>query len=213
MIEIHRGLAIGTATMACAVASTPATAQIRATETVPVIVVLEVAADPPLNMQVVKPISFGRVTIPNKAKPDTVCSYQLGTSASAAVATSDQYAPTTITGRTPNGCQALAASHSPGNIQVRCDPGRQMSIAVGVASTKIANLTYVDTGPVALSGADPTIQFVKNHTTTCKPGKTGQAGEAMELSIGGTLAVRRDDALPVGKVLEVARITVSLAYP
>ncbi|WP_156139708.1 hypothetical protein [Sphingomonas sp. 35-24ZXX] len=122
--------------------SVDAHAQISARANVNIGVVLEDAPPPPLELTVERPLSFGRVNIPNQIEVGTTCFYVI----------TPQGAPNPgmrVSQIRPNGTSGVGGGcgvvspHSTGLVRLRCENGRSINYRISIRRDSTPFINHV----------------------------------------------------------------------
>lgn len=195
----------------------PAAAQVRDSAVLTAGVELEQAADPPLQMTVVRQLDFGKVTIPNQfRKADSICQYSYAAEGGVFLA---EIAEPTIapTGTTASGCRYVTRGDV-GVIAITCVARQPIRFLVTVRGSTIAGLTFTVGALAKIANADGSqADFFAAGAASANCFPSGAAPPSpvvtRHISLGGTLMVQRGNDLPTGRRIEVGRMVVEAQYP
>ncbi|MET0371326.1 MAG: hypothetical protein ABW039_08110 [Sphingobium sp.] len=201
-----------------ALAALPADAQVRntASASLPAFVQMEQAGDPPLQLAVVNPVDFGRVTIPNQFRSaEAVCEYKQTVDAGRLL--SEPGAPfTSDSGVTTSGCRFIQTG-AIGKLALTCLAQSNLMLTMTYRSGTVAGLTLVAAERIRVADADGANAQIFPATSgriRCFPTSTLPASSVMtrHISFGGVLRIRRVNDMPVGNRVEAGTILVEAQY-
>lgn len=197
----------------------PTIAQVRDTVTVPVIVQMEQAPDPPLEMALVRPLSFGTVIIPNQLRRrDAICEYSLTPASNALVGESPGSAGLGNIA-TASGCR-FATLGNAGVVSISCEARRAMQFTVTVSAgrDRPAGLVLGGAGPFPAFIANPDLSqgegFIDGQSRLCFPSGATPASPVVvrHIFIGGRITVQAGQNMPTGRNIEIGSIVVEARY-
>ncbi|MET0371327.1 MAG: hypothetical protein ABW039_08115 [Sphingobium sp.] len=210
------------AAIMAALGTMPALAQIRETMRVPVVVQLEQAADPPLELSLVRSLDFGIVTIPNQfVRRDATCEYT-------AAATDFANGTFTMTEGSSRILPGSATSESGCHIStvggvavvaIRCEARRNILFTFSLSRVSISGLVLQPRLTAKLANVDGSqADFFANPGSAsgkpCFPTSATPPTPVVtrQLSIGGSITVQAGQSLPTGRRIDAGAIVLEALY-
>lgn len=209
------------ALIAAFMSAMPAGAQIRDSQLVPAVVQLEQAPDPPLAMTLVRPLDFGKVTIPNRFfRANAVCEYR-ATANQGLTGSVEMFEGSLLLAgsqTSPSGCHVV----TPGNvgvIAITCEARRTIffnfsTVRNSAAPTGIVFGTDVSARLANQDGSQAEF-FSASGGKPCFPAGATPSSPIVtrHLSVGGRITVQAGQELPTNRTIEVGSVRVEAFYP
>ncbi|MET0371330.1 MAG: hypothetical protein ABW039_08130 [Sphingobium sp.] len=204
-------IALPVAPVAAQTAASPSSATLNATT------VFEQAPPPPLKLTVGTPINFGKVAIPNNAKANAVCRYQLVVERDKTVTSADMLSRTGLAVDPSNlaGC-AISGASSVGIVMLACENGQTIRYGASYSSAGIKGALFRQVSRIgSIAPPDPDAQRgyqIMSDNAGSFRCDLGRDGQPAIMRINGELQVSAESDLPNGAAVNVGTVTLSVNY-